>query len=157
MLSRLAVDLGDGVFPRIIAPANGAAHRDAIPPTHFPRSKHFMIRLFSALAATTILCGCAAQPASIASSGPAADAGSRPAAAVPAAADQPRYGTYGFDTAGMDRAVAPGDNFYQYANGTWARTTPIPADRSNYGMFSVLEEVSQERTRTLIEEQAQDP
>jgi putative endopeptidase len=115
-----------------------------------------MIRLFSALAATTILCGCMAQPAPIASSGPAADAGSQPQAAAPAVGDQPRYGTYGFDTDGMDRTVAPGDNFYQHANGTWARTTPIPADRSNYGMFSVLEEVSQERTRTLIEEQAQD-
>ena len=30
---------------------------------------------------------------------------------------------------------APGDDFYGFANGTWAKTTPIPADKSNYGAF----------------------
>ncbi|HKX91869.1 MAG TPA: M13 family metallopeptidase [Sphingomicrobium sp.] len=72
-------------------------------------------------------------------------------------APKPQYGTFGFDVAGMDRSVAPGDNFYQYANGTWAKTTPIPPDKSNYGMFTVLDDLSKERTRTIIEEQAKDP
>ena len=49
------------------------------------------------------------------------------AALVPAAliaqsatrtADAPQYGTFGFDTAGMDRSVKPGDDFYAFANGT---------------------------------------
>jgi putative endopeptidase len=70
-----------------------------------------------------------------------------------ATANAPRYGTFGFDTAGMDRAVQPGDDFYGYANGTWARSTAIPADRSNYGMFTVLEDLSRERTRAILDEQ----
>src|SRR5690606_25063470 len=112
---------------RIIAPVRPGAQRDTIPFSRFPRSKHFMIRLFSALAATTILCGCVAQPTPIASAPATADTASQPQAAAHTPAGQPKYGTYGFDTAGMDRNVAPGDNFYQFANGTWAQTTPIPA------------------------------
>lgn len=51
-----------------------------------------------------------------------------PAAATESAA-KPELGTFGFDTAGMDTAVQPGDDFYAYANGTWAKNTPIPADK----------------------------
>ncbi|WP_019514963.1 M13 family metallopeptidase [Sphingomonas sp. Mn802worker] len=63
----------------------------------------------------------------------------------------PRYGTFGFDTAGMDRSVKPGDDFYGFANGTWAKTTAIPADEANYGAFSVLADLSRQRTRGLLE------
>jgi putative endopeptidase len=77
--------------------------------------------------------------------------------AVTEARPAPQYGTFGFDTAGMDTSIAPGNNFYQYANGTWAKTTQLPADKSNYGMFSVLDDLSRERTRGLIEEQSKDP
>jgi putative endopeptidase len=57
----------------------------------------------------------------------------------------------------MDRSVQPGDNFHEYANGTWAKNTPVPADKSNYGMFTMLDDLSRERTKTLIEEAAQRP
>jgi putative endopeptidase len=73
-----------------------------------------------------------------------------PAADEPARAG-PRYGTFGFDTAGMDRSVKPGDDFYDFANGTWAKTTQIPADEANYGAFSVLADLSRQRTRGLLE------
>ena len=36
------------------------------------------------------------------------------------------------DVAGMDRSVKPGDNFFEYANGTWLEHTEIPADRRAY-------------------------
>ncbi|PCD01818.1 peptidase M13 [Sphingomonas spermidinifaciens] len=68
-----------------------------------------------------------------------------------AAAAKPQIGTFGFDVAGMDRSVAPGEDFYAFANGGWAARTPIPADKSNYGMFSVLADLSTERTRGLLE------
>ncbi|MEJ7776656.1 MAG: M13-type metalloendopeptidase [Sphingomicrobium sp.] len=74
-----------------------------------------------------------------------------------AAAAKAQLGTYGFDTAGMDSSVLPGDNFYQHANGTWAKTTPIPADKSNYGSFNVLDDLSRQRTREIIDEAAKDP
>ena len=76
---------------------------------------------------------------------------------APATAPKPQLGTFGFDAAGMDRAVLPGDNFYLFANGTWAKNTPIPADKSNYGMFTVLDDLSRERTKTLIETASSDP
>ncbi|PZU15089.1 MAG: peptidase M13 [Sphingobium sp.] len=83
-----------------------------------------------------------------------ATAAARAEQAAPTAAQasaKPTYGTYGFDTAGMDRSVKPGDDFYEYANGTWAKNTPIPADKSNFGAFTVLEELSQKRTRGILE------
>ncbi|WP_324750701.1 M13-type metalloendopeptidase [Sphingomonas sp. LY54] len=62
-----------------------------------------------------------------------------------------RMGTWGIDTAGMDTSVKPGDDFFGYVNGTWAKTTPIPADRSSYGGFAVLRDLSEARVRQLVE------
>jgi putative endopeptidase len=63
---------------------------------------------------------------------------------------KPELGTWGFDSKGMDPKVAPGKSFYQYANGGWLKNTPIPADKSNYGMFTVLGDRSDDRTKQLI-------
>jgi putative endopeptidase len=119
-----------------------------------------MRTLIVLLAAGTVLSGCATHGANIP---PPPDANLTPATApaeaapAPAPAPKPQYGTFGFDTSGMDKAVAPGDDFFEYANGTWAKNTPIPADKARYGMFNVLDDLSKERTRTIIEEQAKDP
>ena len=68
------------------------------------------------------------------------------------AGDDPvRFGTWGIDTAGMDTSVDPGADFFGYVSGTWAANTPIPADRSSYGSFLVLRDLSQERVRKLLE------
>src|SRR3546814_11761915 len=66
-------------------------------------------------------------------------------------------GTFGFDLTGMDKSVQPGDDFYAYANGTWAKNTEIPADKSNYGMFTALADLSQTRTREIIDVAKGDP
>jgi putative endopeptidase len=79
------------------------------------------------------------------------------APAAKAAASRPQYGSFGFDAAGMDRNVAPGASFYNYANGNWDRTTAIPEDRSNYGMFTLLADLSQTRTREIVEQAARAP
>ncbi|MCA9132263.1 MAG: M13 family metallopeptidase [Planctomycetales bacterium] len=50
--------------------------------------------------------------------------------------------------------VTPGEDFYQYVNEGWLKHTEIPADRSNYGAFSVLDDEVQEAIRTIIEEAA---
>ncbi len=63
----------------------------------------------------------------------------------------PQLGTYGFDTEGMDTAVSPADDFYLYANGKWATKTQIPADKSNYGMFTALDDLSKERVKLVLE------
>ncbi|HYO70417.1 MAG TPA: M13 family metallopeptidase [Archangium sp.] len=70
------------------------------------------------------------------------------------AAAPPAHGSFGVDTAGMNTAVAPGDNFYRFVNGTWLDKAEIPADRSSYGMFTKVAEEASHRTRALIEEAA---
>ncbi len=75
--------------------------------------------------------------------------------AAPSAAQT--YGGFGLDTAGMDKAVRPGDDFYRYMNGVWEKNTAIPADRSNYGMFTVLDDLSKERTKTILDAMKADP
>ncbi|HLO67994.1 MAG TPA: M13 family metallopeptidase, partial [Holophaga sp.] len=76
-----------------------------------------------------------------------------------AAADKggPVYGTFGFDTAGMDRSVQPGDDWGRFANGTFIRNVHIPGDRSDFGMFPLLRELSEKRTRAIVEEIARKP
>ena len=68
----------------------------------------------------------------------------------------PIFGSFGFDTTGMDRSIAPGDDFFGYANGTWARNTEIPADRSSFNSFTRLTIQADERTKAIIEEAAAD-
>ncbi len=63
-------------------------------------------------------------------------------------------GHAGIDTAGMDRSVKPGDDFFDYANGTWVRNTEIPADRSTFGTFAILFELTDRRVADLIQEVA---
>ncbi len=58
----------------------------------------------------------------------------------------------GIDVSGMDKSVAPGDDFNEYANGGWIKATPIPADKARYGIFTMLADETRNRTRTLIEE-----
>lgn len=63
----------------------------------------------------------------------------------------PQLGTYGFDSEGMDTTVSPADDFYLYANGKWAEKTQIPADKSNYGMFTALDDLSKDRVKLVLE------
>ncbi len=58
----------------------------------------------------------------------------------------------GVDLANFDNSVRPQDDFYQYVNGTWLSTTEIPSDRTNYGSFGILRDLSEARLRTIIEE-----
>jgi predicted metalloendopeptidase len=62
--------------------------------------------------------------------------------------------SHGIDTAGMDRSVKPGDDFFRYANGTWYRTNAIPPDRSSWGVDAELSEQATLHTRALLEQAA---
>jgi predicted metalloendopeptidase len=70
-------------------------------------------------------------------------------AAAPKSAKSP-----GIDVAGMDTSVKPGDDFFRYANGTWIKSTEIPADRSSWGTNAMLAEKTAKRTADLITETA---
>ncbi len=51
---------------------------------------------------------------------------------------------------GRDATASPGADFFAYANGGWIRATPIPADRSSYGIAAQLQELADRRTADLI-------
>src|SRR5689334_2021191 len=115
-----------------------------------------MGRSVAFLVATTVLAGCATHetPPPVLAPPTIVEPLVAP---VPVPAPKPQYGTFGFDTAGMDQSVAPGDDFYLFANGTWAKNTQIPSDKSNYGSFSVLQDLSQQRVRDILDAQKDDP
>jgi putative endopeptidase len=66
----------------------------------------------------------------------------------------PHYGAWGFDLAGMNRAIAPGNNFYDYADGAAVASIKIPSDLSGWGGFSILAELSENRVKVIVEEAA---
>ncbi len=57
---------------------------------------------------------------------------------------------FAIDPATMDPSVAPGDDFFSYANGKWVAATSIPADRASFGAASVVAEEANRRTAELI-------
>ena len=95
------------------------------------------------------LCTLAASASALALAVPAL-AQTVPASEAPAK-DGPQLGSFGFDDSGMDASVAPGDDFYLFANGKWAAKTEIPADKSNYGMFTALDDLSKERVKLVLD------
>jgi putative endopeptidase len=81
----------------------------------------------------------------------------QPALAPAPIPGKPAYGTFGFDTSGMDTGAAPGDNFFDYADGAWVKSTNIPADKANFSMFSVLDDLSKQRTQDILKAEANNP
>jgi putative endopeptidase len=69
----------------------------------------------------------------------------------------PRMGAWGFDLAGRDPATPPGKSLFGYANGAYMEKLVIPADRSAYGAFNALDELSRARLRAVIEKAAANP
>ena len=93
----------------------------------------------------------------IAADAAAADAPAAAPATTEDLAKAPRMGTWGFDLAGQDRSVKPGDDFFRYANGTYFDQMVIPADRSSWGASGKLCELSDARSRAIIETAAKTP
>jgi endothelin-converting enzyme/putative endopeptidase len=74
------------------------------------------------------------------------------AALISFAQDTSSQNNHGIVVANMDPSVKPGDDFYHYANGGWVKRTEIPPDRGRIGVFSKLNDLSNERTKGLIED-----
>ena len=57
----------------------------------------------------------------------------------------------GIVLADMDTTVRPQDDFYNYVNGTWAKTAKIPADKPTWGSFHILREQTDENCLLILD------
>src|SRR5262249_30618120 len=73
---------------------------------------------------------------------------------APADKPKPAIGEFGFDVAGMDTTIKPGDDFFRYSGGLWMKKEQMPSDRSRWGTFDKLRAKAEEDVRVLIEELA---
>ena len=69
----------------------------------------------------------------------------------------PKFGTWGYDATAMDRGVKPGDDFFDFVNGSWAKRTEIAADRTFVGIDSVLNDQIERDVRAIVEDMASKP
>jgi len=51
-----------------------------------------------------------------------------------------------------DTTVKPGDDFFQYANGSWIKKNPIPAAYSSWGVGDLVEEELRDRLKKINED-----
>ncbi len=75
-------------------------------------------------------------------------------AAVPALAQSAAHGV---DLAALDKAASPCTDFYQYANGKWLASHPIPADRPSFGGFSELYDRNQAVLHQIVNQAVAGP
>jgi putative endopeptidase len=114
------------------------------------------MKLLCCAAALLALTACASKPAEEKKPVPVQSAPvvTASAAVVTAPAPKPAFGDFGVDLSAGDRSVKPGDDFFEFANGSWDRSFAIPADKSSFGPFDRLDELSKERVRLIIEKAA---
>ncbi|MEP6342290.1 MAG: M13 family metallopeptidase [Maricaulaceae bacterium] len=62
-----------------------------------------------------------------------------------------QLGTFGIELQNMDESVKPGNDFFRHVNGKWLEKTVIPADKSRYGSFGKLADLSEVRVKEIIE------
>ncbi|HEY8433131.1 MAG TPA: M13 family metallopeptidase N-terminal domain-containing protein, partial [Sphingomicrobium sp.] len=67
-----------------------------------------------------------------------------------AAQEQKQGSDIGIQTSWLDKSVAPGDDFFSYADGTWVKNTQIPADRSRIGGFFIADQLREKNTKALF-------
>lgn len=60
------------------------------------------------------------------------------------------------DPANMDITTRPGDDFVQYAGGTWLKNNPIPAKETRWGSFTILRDFNVKAVREILAEAAAD-
>nr|WP_294847755.1 M13 family metallopeptidase [uncultured Sphingomonas sp.] len=109
--------------------------------------------------ATMMLASCATTQASKAASGSAAAVTAAPSTAAVAPAPYPnaRFQPWGTDLTAVDASVKPGDDFWDYANGAWAKRTAIASDRTYVGIDSVLNDQIDKDVRAIVEDMAKNP
>ncbi|HEX4896450.1 MAG TPA: M13-type metalloendopeptidase [Solimonas sp.] len=90
----------------------------------------------------------------LAACGKSADPAEAPAAAP---APAPKALVSGITQSHFDTAVRPQDDLFRHVNGGWLAKTEIPADKSNYGAFTKLDDDAEVQIKAIIEESAAKP
>lgn len=67
---------------------------------------------------------------------------------------KPKFGDWGYDSTAMDDDIAPGDDFYDYALGSWVNSAEIQPNRSCVGIDTDIQDQLEVDLDTIIEEAA---
>ncbi len=59
-----------------------------------------------------------------------------------------------FLTNAMDTTIDPGENFFEYATGTWMKENPIPASERRWGLANLVNEETYNRLKGILQEAA---
>ena len=69
----------------------------------------------------------------------------------------PSFGAWGFDLSGRDTAIVPGNDFFGYSNGTYVHDLVIPPDKTSWGAFNMLAELSRTRVQSILRDVSAHP
>jgi len=61
-------------------------------------------------------------------------------------------GDWGIELGSRDLQTRPGADFFRHASGNWMDNFEIPSDKSRYGAFDTLRDLSDERIRDIVED-----
>ncbi|WP_313439665.1 M13 family metallopeptidase [Novosphingobium sp.] len=77
-----------------------------------------------------------------------------PAASDPMQVDPAKmdWGKSGIQTQWQDKAAKPGADFDKFVNGKWEAAVVLPADRTNWGSFTALRDLSEQRVHTIMDQ-----
>ena len=59
-----------------------------------------------------------------------------------------------FDPGSMNLSVKPGDDFYEYVEGAWIKSHPVPADKARYGEFQIVDDRTYDRVKKIVDSAA---
>lgn len=65
-------------------------------------------------------------------------------------------GTAGIDVANMDKTVEPFVDFFEYANGTWLKKTPIPNEYDKWGVLNIINDKNLAHLNVILEKASRD-
>lgn len=52
----------------------------------------------------------------------------------------------------MNKNIRPQDDFFQYSNGNWVASNPVPASESSWGSFNELDQANKKKLTAILEE-----
>jgi putative endopeptidase len=77
------------------------------------------------------------------------------ASTIPSGVALAQHPGYGIDVANMDLGVSPRADFYRFANGGWLDRTEVPDDKSSYGTFTELYDLTTGQLLSILGEASQ--